>query len=175
MNARALMSVAAMVVAAVAANAEPKHALQYTAVSCIRAGELPLLQVKVDGAGDLRAYFRRINTTDWCSVDGINEGPLSRVVLPKFEPGDEIEYFFVLLEGRRVAARSPRIYRASVNQDCEVPWARHVARFSMSCGGDAAGLPSSMGAGYAIGDAIVLGNPPLGSPDRPETTSRPRP
>lgn len=177
MNARTWISAAAMLLATVAvdAKAEPKHALQYTPVTCIRAGELPLLQLKIEGEGDLRCYFRRINTTDWCSVDGVNEGPLSRVVLPKFEPGDEIEYFFVLLDGRRVAARSPRIYRASVNNECELPWARNVIRFSMSCGDDPAGIPTSLGAGYAIGDKIVHGNPPLSSPDRPVVTSPPNP
>lgn len=175
MNARTWISAAAMLVASLAIDAEPKHALQYTPVSCIRAGELPLLQLKVDGAGELRAYFRRINTTDWCSVEGTNEGPLSRVVLPKFEPGDQIEYFFVLLDGRRVVARSPRIYRASVNTECELPWARHVIHFTMSCGDDDPSIPTSMGAGYAIGDSIVLGNPPLGSPDRPKVDAPPNP
>ena len=144
-----------------------KSGIEHTPVSCVRAGELPLLQVKVDAKGELRGYFRRINTTDWCSVEGDNDGPLSRVVLPKFETGDEVEYFFVLIDGVRVVARSPRIYRVRVTADCETAWARHMIRLSMSCGDDAAGIPSSMGAGYFMGD-IVDGDPPYVSPDRPD-------
>ena len=128
--------------------------IEHLPLSCVLAGELPLLQVKVEGKGELRGYFRRINTTDWCSVEGENNGPLSRVVLPKFEAGDEIEYFFLLIDGVRVVARSPRIYRVRVNAECETPAARHMIRLSMQCGDDANGIPSSMGAGYISRDII---------------------
>lgn len=141
--------------------------IQYTPVTCARGGELPLFQLNVEGKGELRAYFRRMNTTDWCSVEGVNEGPLSRVVLPKFDPGDEIEYFFVLIDGRRVVARSQRIYRVKVSNECEAAWARHVVRFSLACGDDPGGIPSSIGAGLAVNDEFIEGEPPLGSPDRP--------
>jgi hypothetical protein len=92
---------------------------------------------------------------------------VSRVVLPKFDTGDEIEYFFVLIQGRRVMARSPRIFRARVTADCELPWARHNFQLSLSCGNEANGIPSSMGAGYAVEDEVITANPPVGSPDRP--------
>ena len=175
MNARALTAAVALLSASLI-GAAPKRGMEYTPVSCIRAGELPLLQVNVQGKGELRSYFRRINSTDWCSVEGTNEGALSRVVLPKFDAGDEIEYFFVLLDGRQVVARSPRIYRARISADCQTPSARHVLPISMSCGDDAQGIPSSMGAGYAISDQLIEGNPPVGSPDRPtETTGNGRP
>ncbi|MFP5246153.1 MAG: hypothetical protein ACLGH0_05620 [Thermoanaerobaculia bacterium] len=163
---RTAVAAAALFVAGVAV-AEPKSSMQYTPVSCIKAGELPLLQVTVEGKGELRSYFRKINSTDWCSVEGTNDGPLSRVVLPRFDIGDEIEYFFVLLDGCRVVARSPRIYRARVNAECELPFARHITWLSMSCGEEAQGVPSSMGAGVAVNDELVAGDPPYGSPDRP--------
>lgn len=152
-------------------SAEVKNGVEHTSPACIRAGELPLLQVKTIGEGELRGYFRRINTTDWCSVEGTNEGPLSRVVLPKFENGDEIEYFFVLIDGVRVAARSPRIYRARVTTECQSPSARHLIRLSMNCGDDAQGIPSSLGAGFLLGDEIVRGNPRQISPDQPVVTT----
>jgi hypothetical protein len=143
-----------------------KTGIEHLPLTCVRAGELPLLQVKVEGEGELRGYFRRINTSDWCSVEGDNLGPLSRVVLPKFESGDEIEYFFVLIDGVRVVARSPRIYRVRVNSECETPFARHMIRLSMECGDDPNGIPSSMGAGYFVG-SVIDGDPPYVSPDRP--------
>lgn len=146
--------------------------IQYTPVSCARGGELPLLQLNIEGKGEIRAYFRRLNTTDWCSVEGVNDGPLSRVILPKFDPGDEIEYFFVLIDNRRVVARSKRIYRMKVTNECEAPWARHVLRFSLSCGDDPGGIPSSVGAGYAVDEELIDGNPPYSSPDRPVTRKR---
>lgn len=167
MKSRAIAAAIAVLVA-VSMSAEVKIGIEHTPVSCMRAGELPLLQVRANGEGELRGYFRRINTTDWCSVEGTNEGPLSRVVLPKFESGDEIEYFFVLIDGVRVAGRSPRIYRLRITNDCENAWARHVIRLSMNCGDDAQAVPSSLGAGYMIGDTLTKGEPPYTSPDRPD-------
>jgi hypothetical protein len=148
------------------AAAQVKNGIEHTPGVCLRAGELPLLQVTTSDEGELRGYFRRINTTDWCSVEGTNEGPLSRVVLPKFEAGDEIEYFFVLLDGARVVGRSSRIYRARITADCDVAFARHMIRLSMSCGEDAQAIPAALGAGFLIGE-ITKGDPPYASPDRP--------
>jgi hypothetical protein len=163
MTLRTVFLTAALVLASTA-GAAPKVSMTYTPVSCIKAGELPLLQLNIEGEGELRSYFRRINSTDWCSVEGLNDGPLSRVVLPKFDNGDEIEYFFVLLQGRRVVARSPRIYRSRVSDDCQLPFARHVVRLSLSCGQDLQALPSAMSAGYALSSEI----PCVPSPDSPD-------
>lgn len=169
MKTRRTLLVALFAALAVTAGGQSKRpALTFTPVSCVKAGELALLQVDAAEEGELRAYFRRVNTTDWCSVEGTNEGPLSRVVLPKFDTGDEIEYFFVILDGRRVAARSPRMYRSSVTQSCESPFARHVIRITMNCGMDQAAIPSSVGAGMAFGTDWVDGDTPQGSPDRPQ-------
>jgi hypothetical protein len=154
---------------ALTAGAEVKNGINHSPLGCIRGGELPLLQVQTTGKGELRGYFRRINTTDWCSVEGENDGPMSRVVLPKFENGDEIEYFFVLIDGVRVVDRSPRIYRTRVTAECESASARHIIRLTMNCGEDAQAIPSSLGAGYLLGDEIVRGNPPQISPDAPVT------
>ena len=145
-----LLIVTAALLATVATGAGPKSTIDFVPTRCIRSGELALLQVSVVGKGELRAYFRRTNTTDWCSVEGVNEGPLSRIVLPKFESGEEIEYFFVLLDGRRVVARSPRIFRSVVDAECQAPFARHVMKIDLSCGEDGTGIPSSMGAGYTV-------------------------
>lgn len=163
-----VFAAALLVVAAVTTSAEVKNAVEHTPTACVRAGELPLMQVRATGKGELRGYFRRINTTDWCSVEGTNEGPLSRVVLPKFEAGDEIEYFFVLIDGVRVVGRSPRIYRVRITADCEVAWARHIIRLTMNCGDEAQAIPSSLGAGYLVGDKLTKGEPPTTSLDRPE-------
>ncbi|HVG25617.1 MAG TPA: hypothetical protein VND45_15775 [Thermoanaerobaculia bacterium] len=167
MKIRALAA-AALAIAALSVSAEVKNGLNHTPVSCVRAGELPLLQIDATGKGELRGYFRRINTTDWCSVEGTNDGPMSRVVLPKFENGDEIEYFFVLIDGVRVVSRSPRIYRVRVSNECDTAFARHIIRMTMNCGEDAQAIPSSLGAGYMVDDEIVEGNPPVISPDRPD-------
>ena len=164
MKASILAAAVVMALTASILHGQAANVIEYTPVSCIRAGELPLLQVNVEPGrkGELRAFFRRLNTTDWCSVEGVNSGPLSRVVLPKFETGDEIEYFFVLTDGLRVIARSPRIYRNRVTADCELPVARHVERLSFSCGEDAAGVGTA--AGLSMND---LSREPI-SPDTPE-------
>jgi len=167
MKARTFAVIATLLLTTASFAAE-KVSMGYNPIACIKSGELPLLQVNLEGEGELRSYFRRINTTDWCSVEGENAGPLSRVVLPKFETGDEIEYFFVLIQGRRVVARSPHIYRVRVNAECGLPYARHIQRLALSCGQDAQGVPSAMGAGYAVGDSLVEGDPDYATPDRPD-------
>lgn len=168
MISRTLIAAAATLVVTLSVGAQTqKVTMEHTPVSCIRAGELPLMQVEIEGEGELRAYFRRINTTDWCSVEGTNMGPLSRVVLPKFELGDEIEYFLVVIQGRRVVARSPRIYRARVTVDCELPWARHNFKLALSCGNEVNAIPSSLGAGYAVENEIIEEDPEFATPDRP--------
>jgi hypothetical protein len=112
---------------------------------------MPVLQVQVEDKGTLRAYFRRINTTDWCSVEGTNLGKLSSITLPKFETNDEIEYFFVVLDGKRIIAKSPQIYRVKATDSCETPWARHTLMLIMDCTENGPGsIPASMGAGFAL-------------------------
>ena len=71
MTKRALMIAAALLLAHVS-GAAPGISMEYTPVPCIKAGELPLLQLRIEGQGELRSYFRRINSTDWCSVEGTN-------------------------------------------------------------------------------------------------------
>lgn len=162
-----LLAAVAVACVALTTGAQLKSGIDHSPTACIRSGELALLQVQTTSKGELRGYFRRINTTDWCSVEGTNDGPLSRVVLPKFETGDEIEYFFVLIDGVRVVGRSPRIYRTRVTAECQSAFARHLIRLTMNCGDDAQAVPSSLGAGYLLGDKIVRGNPPQISPDLP--------
>jgi hypothetical protein len=159
-----LIIVAAALITALTAGAAEKPSIEFTQVSCIRGGELALMQMAVTGKGELRAYFRRTNTTDWCSVEGVNDGPLSRIVLPKFENGDEIEYFFVLLNGKQVIARTPRIFRAVANTQCDTAFARHVDHLALICGEDGTGVPASMGAGYAVS----LEEPCVASPKSPD-------
>lgn len=163
---RRVFATALLALAAFGTSAETLK-LDYRPIACMRGGELPVLQLNVEGKGELRAYFRRVNTTDWCSVEGENNGPLSRIVLPKFDTGDEIEYFIVLIQGRRVMARSPRIYRAQVTDQCQSAFARHIIKVSLSCGDEPNGIPTSMFAGYKVGEPLVVGRPPIGSPDRP--------
>lgn len=147
MKMRTIVTLAAVLVAG-SVLAAPS--MEYTPVSCVKAAELPLMQLSIEGEGELRGFFRRANSTDWCSVDGVNDGPMSRVVLPKFDVGDEIEYSFVLTEGRRVLARSPRIYRVRVGDTCNVPFARNNLPLSLSCGDDVQAMPSAMGAAYSM-------------------------
>jgi hypothetical protein len=169
MKARALIAVAVALLFHTGADAQaPKRSsLTYTPTACIKSGELALMQLYVEGEGELRSYFRRINTTDWCSVEGVNDGPLSRVVLPKFETGDEVEYFFVLIEGRRVVARSPRIYRARVDSECNAAAARHVTQLVLRCGQNEQPVPSALGAAYSLAESFGEEDPPYSTPDRP--------
>jgi len=150
MQTRTILAAAMLLTAAVAANAQPGR-IDHTPITCLRGGEMPVLQVQVEDKGTLRGYFRRTNTTDWCSVEGTNLGKISSVTLPKFDVNDEIEYFFVVLNGKRIIAKSQQIYRVKVTDTCEQPWARHTLMLIMDCNENGPGsIPSSMGAGFAI-------------------------
>ena len=145
---------------ALVASAQDEGTIGYSPVSCVRSGEMPVLQVSLNQPGVLRAFFRRVNTTDWCSVEGKNEGPLSSVTLPKFDTNDEIEYYFLVLDGKRVAAKSPQIYRVKVSNSCETPFARHILMLTMDCSNKGPGsMPSSMGAGVALQSKVVPPEP----------------
>ena len=162
----AIIAAALLVVAAFGVGQE--QGIDFTPIACVRAGEMPVLQPRLSQPGDLRAFFRRVNTTDWCSVEGRNEGALSSVTLPKFDAGDEIEFFFLLLDGKRVVARSPQIYRVKVSERCDTPVARHVIMLTMDCSaGGSNGIASSIGAGYAAKRSQSTGFPQPASPDRP--------
>src|ERR1043165_2643204 len=139
-------------------------AIVYSPNGCIRAGEAPLMQLSVETKGELRGYFRRVNTTDWCSVEGKNLGPLSNVVLPKFEAGDEIEYFFVVLNGKKVVAKSPRVYRAKATQGCESVVARHMMDVAVDCSRIDDVIPAALEAGYKV---PVSATPIDSSPNSP--------
>jgi hypothetical protein len=150
----------ALVSFALTASAQDEGTIGYSPVSCVRAGEMPVLQVSLAQTGTLRAFFRRVNSTDWCSVEGKNEGPLSSVTLPKFETNDEIEYYFLLIDGKRVMAKSPQIYRVKVNNACETPFARHILMITMDCSNKGPGsMPASLGAGVALQSTIVPPEP----------------
>ena len=169
MKTRVLFAVAVLTLAALGASAQP-GSIDFTPVACVVAGEMPALQMATADKGELRAYFRRINTTDWCSVVGVNLGKLSSVTMPKFEIGDEIEYFFVVVDNKQVVAKSPQIYRFKVTERCDTPIARHTIMIIMDCAQTGPGaIPSSMGAGYSLKRSTSEGTPPFGSPDRPVT------
>lgn len=140
----------------------------YTPQACWRGGEMPVLPLNVLIDGNLRAFFRHVGAADWCSVEGENRGPLSSVTMPKFQPDDEIEYFFVVADGKRVLSRSPQIYRVKVTEGCETPWARHTIMVIVNCSPVGSGqIGSAMASGFTIGDEIVTGSTPFGSPDNP--------
>jgi hypothetical protein len=136
--------------------------------ACLTGDEMTVLSAVTEDKGLLRAYFRHTGTTDWCSVDGTNNGAASNVVMPKFATGDEIEYYFVVLDGKKIVAKSPEIYRLKATPRCEAPTARHLTMIAMEC------LPpgqnpaaSSMSAGYAAAGTLTSTPPPVGSPERP--------
>jgi hypothetical protein len=157
---KAILLSLALAALAFTASAQEEGSIGYSPVSCVRAGEMPVLQVSLSQTGTLRAFFRRVNSTDWCSVEGKNEGPLSSVTLPKFEQNDEIEYYFLLIDGKRVMAKSPQIYRVKVTNACETPFARHVLMITMDCSNKGPGsMPASMGAGTALQSRIVPPDP----------------
>ena len=159
-----LLAAAISLLVAGAVFAQTGGVINYTPVGCLPGGESAMLQLNVTQKGELRAYFRHLNSTEWCSVVGNNEGALSTVVLPTFQTADEIEYFFVLLDGKRVIAKSPEIYRVKNTPHCDSNVARHSTTFAIDCGQSVAGMPASNAAAHALGFGTQPTNP---SPERP--------
>ena len=154
----------------IAANATPQQqgTIEHTAESCILSGELPMMMVSTVDDGLLRAYFRRTGTVDWCSVDGKNLGKASNVILPRFDVGTDIEYYFVVLKGKQVIAKSAQIYRTKAIAKCDSPFARHAINLTMECLPPAQNpLATAMNAGYRTA-STTEDHTPRQSPEKPE-------
>lgn len=146
-----ILILSSLLILALTSTAQQQASIQYNPASCMRAGKNPVLTLNVDGNGELRAYFRRAGAADWCMVSGVNRGQISSVMLPAFEDKAQIEYFFLLLDGKQVLARSPKMYRATVSADCGENSARHMLLMTIDCGDSAPGsMANALGAGYAV-------------------------
>ena len=168
MKIRIVLTLAFAMCAVAAFGAQP-GVIDHNPPGCMLEGEMPIMNVETADNGILRAYFRRQGATDWCFVDGRNLGKVSQVTLPKFDNGEEIEYYFVVIDGRRVVAKSPRIYNAKNDHHCEAPFARHAIMLTLECLPPGTN-PISMAAGYAA--KTVIGKPPKLSPEKPEEAAR---
>jgi hypothetical protein len=145
----------------------PQARIEYTPVGCFVADEMNILSMWTTSEGVLRAYFRPVNGTDWCSVEGQNLGKNSIVVMPKFDDGKEYEYYFVTIKRNEITARSSRIYRARVTPHCDTLVSRKTAFLILDCNPNSGGMPAAMGAGYTAKDIASTDFPPLASPDKP--------
>ena len=142
----------------------PQASIEYTPGTCVLGGEMPVFTAALNHEGLFRAFFRRVGNTDWCSVDGTNNRKLSTITLPKFDTGDEFEYYFVLIDNKRIIAKSPQIYHTKAEATCDAPFTRHSTLLTMQClQPGASGMASSNAAGYAI----TTNDTPPASPDRP--------
>lgn len=159
-----LLFAIAVLFACASAFAQKQGTIDYKPESCIVGDEMPVFRVSTHDEGILRAFFRRVNTTDWCAVDGQNHNANSTVTLPKFVTGDEIEYYFIVLKGDEVVAKSPRIYRAKATDHCDAPYNRHALILTLECLPTAQNpLASSLAAAYAT----QITTPTPASPERP--------
>jgi len=152
--------------------AQQQGTIEFTPESCIVGDEMPLFKVVTHDEGVLRAYFRRVNTTDWCSVDGQNRNSYSTVTLPKFVTGDEIEYYFIVLKGDEVVAKSPKIYRSKAMDHCDSPYNRHALVLTLEC------LPPSqnpLASSIAAAYSTRITSPTPGSPETPSSAATAKP
>jgi hypothetical protein len=164
----------AIAVTAMAAMAGQPGTIDHAPPGCLLEGEMAIMNVETFDDGLLRAYFRRQGSTDWCYVDGRNLGKVSQVTLPKFDNGEQIEYYFIVIEGKRVIAKSPRIYNARNEHRCETPFARHAIMLTLECLPPGTNpLTNSMSAGYAAKTIIGKDPSPKQSPEKPGEPPRP--
>lgn len=159
---------------AVAAMAVQPGTIEHNPPGCMVEGEMAIMSVETADEGILRAYFRRQGATDWCFVDGRNLGKVSQVTLPKFDPNEEIEYYFVVLEGKRVVAKSPKIYNARNDHHCDAQFARHAIILTLECLPPGTNpISSSMAAAYAIKTIVGEDPTPKQSPEKPGVAPKP--
>jgi hypothetical protein len=173
MKTRILLTLA-FAMSAVAAMAVQPGTIEHIPPGCMVEGEMAIMSVETADDGLLRAYFRRQGATDWCFVDGKNLGKISQVTLPKFDPNEEIEYYFVVLDGKKVVAKSGRIYNARNEHHCDAAFARHAIMLTLECLPPGTNpISNSMSAGYAIKTIIGKDPTPKQSPERPDEAPRP--
>ena len=166
MKIRILLTFAAVLFAASAF--AQQGTIEHTPAGCMLEGEMAIMNVETFDDGLLRAYFRRQGSTDWCYVDGQNIGKASHVTLPKFDPNEQIEYYFIVLDGRRVIAKSPKIYNARSEHHCDALFARHAVMVTLECLPPGTNpISSAMNAGYAVKTIIGRDPAPVQSPERP--------
>jgi hypothetical protein len=170
MKIRILLTLAFALSAVAAFGAQPPSSqpgsIVHTPPGCVTEGEMPIMNVETSDDGLLRAYFRRQGSTDWCFVDGSNLGKVSQVTLPKFDNNEQIEYYFVVIEGKRVIAKSPQIYTAKSEHRCDGTFARHAVMLTLECLPPGTNPSSSgMSAGYAA--KTIVGSPGVISPEKP--------
>lgn len=172
MKIRILLS-AAILLCGASAFAQQQGVIAHTPQGCVLSGELPMMFVSTVDDGLLRAYFRRLGTIDWCSVDGKNLGKASNVIFPHFDNGTDIEYYFVVLKGRQVVAKSPEIYKSKSTLECKAPFARHAINLVMEClpPGQNPGA-TALNAGFKT-QSINDGKPRVQSPEKPEQAPPP--
>jgi hypothetical protein len=148
--------------------------VEHTPVGCLLEGEMAIMTVETSDEGLLRAYFRRQGSTDWCFVDGKNLGKASQVTLPKFDPNEQIEYYFVVLDGKRVMAKSPKIYTARNESHCDTMFARHATMVTLECLPPGTNpISNALNAAYAVKTVVGKDPAPVQSPERPGQPPRP--
>ena len=137
--------------------------IDHTPLPCLRGGRVYALNVATPAAGELRLFYRKSNTT-WCSIVGVNRRDTSYVALPKLNDGDELEYFFVLVDKNRVIARSPEIYHVRVSDRCDSTPLRAMDTPPTECSEQTNIMGAANAAAYAL---PVTGEPQPASPDQP--------
>jgi hypothetical protein len=168
MKSRILLSVAILLCSVATVSAQQQGNIIHTPDGCVLGGELPMMMVTTADDGLLRAYFRRLGTIDWCSVDGHNLGKASNVIFPRFSVGTDLEYYFVVLKGKQVVAKSPVIYRTRALQRCDAPFARHAINLVMEClppGQNS--IATALNSGFHAQDTTP-GKPRVQSPEKPD-------
>ena len=168
MKSRILLSIAILLCSAATVSAQQQGTIIHTPEGCVLGGELPMMMVTTADDGLLRAYFRRLGTIDWCSVDGHNLGKASNVIFPRFSIGTDLEYYFVVLKGKQVVAKSPVIYRTRAMQHCDAPFARHAINLVMEClppGQNS--IATALNSGFHAQDTTP-GKPRVQSPEKPD-------
>ncbi len=173
MKIRILLTLA-FAMSALAAMAVQPGSIEHYPPGCMVEGEMAIMSVETVDDGILRAYFRRQGATDWCYVDGKNLGKMSQVTLPKFDPNEEIEYYFIVLEGKSIVAKSPRIYNARNDHHCDAQFARHAIMVTLECLPPGTNpISRSMSAAYATRTIVGEDPAPRQSPEKPDEAPRP--
>ena len=142
--------------------------IEHTPAGCMLEGEMAIMNVDTSDNGLLRAYFRRQGAADWCFVDGQNRGKASTVTLPKFDPNEQIEYYFIVLDGKRIVAKSPKIYTARSEHHCDALFARHATMVTLECLPPGTNpISSALAAAYSIKTVVGKDPTPVQSPEKP--------
>lgn len=116
---------------------------------CMWSEDEMFLGATMTSEGEARAYYRPMGAEEWCYVVGDRLTDRAFFILPEFDEGVTIEYFFLSHVNDVITGRSDEIYSIALSPDCRRRPPRHEGIVVSDC-------ETQGGIGTAVGAALQM-------------------